>query len=436
MLEPFAHQGADPAVFKLRGDRFGDQYGICRDIDEHMGVSEQMNSRQDNISKPLTGKRRKNPKESGLRIIFAGGGTGGHLFPGIAIAREFENRCPGTRVLFVSSGRPIEEKVLAKTGFETAMIRVEGIKGKSFWSKLKSALILPRGGFGAIALLFRFKPDMVMGLGGYSAGPLIMAAWALRIPRAICEQNQLPGVTNRILSHFSNRIYVSYKDTGLNAPEEKIRIFGNPVRREIIKKLQEERQEARMRKQKFTVLILGGSQGAHGLNMAVVDALGHLAHPNQFRFVHQSGAADAPVVARTYDDRQIAHTTAAFFDDMASLYRDADLVICRSGATTIAEVTIAGCSVIFVPFPHAADNHQVFNAKPLVDEGAAEMILESDLSGRLLAERIEFYAGHPEVLARMKAKIKAFGNPDAAARIVEDVYQLLEKRSVKMLCAA
>jgi UDP-N-acetylglucosamine--N-acetylmuramyl-(pentapeptide) pyrophosphoryl-undecaprenol N-acetylglucosamine transferase len=401
-----------------------------------MGISEQMNSHRFHINDVRTGLDQKDPEKPGLRIVFAGGGTGGHLFPGIAIAQEFETRRPGTRILFVSSGRPIEEKVLAKAGFETAVIRVEGIKGKGLWSKLKSTMILPKGIFGAICLLWRFKPDMVMGMGGYSAGPMILAAWMLRIPRAICEQNKLPGVTNKILSHFSDRIYVSYKDTNLNAPAEKIRVFGNPVRKEIVKKLQDDAKDTQDKKQAFTVLILGGSQGAHGLNMAVVDALAHLGRPEKYRFIHQSGTADEPVVAKAYDEKKIAHTTAAFFYDMASLYREADLIICRSGATTIAEVTIAGCAVIFVPFPHAADNHQVFNAKPLVDEGAAEMILESNLSGKTLSERIEFYAGNPDACAKMKDKIRAFGNPDAAGYIVEDVSQLLETKSVKMLCAA
>jgi UDP-N-acetylglucosamine--N-acetylmuramyl-(pentapeptide) pyrophosphoryl-undecaprenol N-acetylglucosamine transferase len=208
------------------------------------------------------------------------------------------------------------------------------------------------------------------------------------------------------------------------------------VRKEIIKKLQEQETNARSENQGFTVLILGGSQGAHGLNMAVVASLSHLAQPEKFRFIHQSGTTDEPIVAKAYDEKKISHTTAAFFDDMASLYRQADLVICRSGATTIAEVTIAGCVAIFVPFPYAADNHQVFNAKPLVEEGAAEMILESDLSGRMLAGRIEFYAKHPEARIMMKEKIRAFGNPDAADWIVSDVSRLLEAKSVKMLCAA
>jgi UDP-N-acetylglucosamine--N-acetylmuramyl-(pentapeptide) pyrophosphoryl-undecaprenol N-acetylglucosamine transferase len=400
-----------------------------------MGISEQMSSHQADTNDAVAGTDQKNPEKSGLRVIFAGGGTGGHLFPGIAIAREFVCRQSGTRILFISSGRPIEEKVLAKTGFEIAMIRVEGIKGKSLWSKIKSVMILPRGVLESMALLLRFKPDMVMGMGGYAAGPMILAAWILRVPRAICEQNKLPGVTNRILSRFSNRIYVSYKDTEINAPVEKIRVFGNPVRKEIVQKLKKDGKDAQGKNQGFTVLILGGSQGAHGLNMTVVDALGHLAHLENYRFIHQSGSADESVVRKAYDEKKINHTTAAFFDDMASLYREADLVICRSGATTIAEVTIAGSVVIFVPFPHAADNHQVFNAKPLVDEGAAEMILERDLSAKILAKRIEFYAEHPDACAMMKEKIRTFGKPYAAQKIVDDIYELLNQK-IQVPCAA
>jgi len=396
-----------------------------------MGLSKQIKNVSGDTAdhRDILGK--KNLKKSGMRVIFAGGGTGGHLFPGIAIAQEFERTGSGSRILFVSSGRAIEESVLAKTHFEKAAIRVEGIKGKGIWSKLKSVFILPKGLAGAVGLLWRFKPDVVIGMGGYSAGPLIVAAWMLRIPRAICEQNKLPGVTNRLLAHFSDRIYVYYKDTDLKASLDKIRVLGNPVRREIVERLQTagEKQNGADAGRKFVVLILGGSQGAHGINMAVIDALGHLRDPEKYKFIHQSGEVDAEAVRNAYEKRKITNTTAAFFDDMAGLYQEADLVICRSGATTVAEVTIAGCAVIFIPFPHATDNHQVFNAKPLVDEGAAEMILESQISGKLLSERIEFYAGHPDLCSQMKGKIRKFGKPDAAERIVEDIYQLLRKKT-------
>lgn len=375
----------------------------------------------------------------GLRIVFAGGGTGGHLFPAIAIAEEFQRRNSNSRILFVSSGRPIEEAVLSKTGFAKTLIRVEGIKGKRLWVKLKSFIVLPMGLFGSMRLLIQFKPDVVVGMGGYSAGPVIFAAWMLRIARVICEQNKLSGVTNRILAYLADRIYVSYKDTNFSASAEKICVTGNPVRKEIVKRLQMPGKEAMAdgaEKDLFTVLILGGSQGAHGLNMAVVEALSHLNNPERYHFIHQSGVFDEGVVKNAYRERGVAHTTAAFFDDMATLYRKADMVICRSGATTVAEVTIAKSAVIFVPFPAAADNHQVFNAKPLVDEGAAEMILEHQLTGKSLSEKIEFYAAHPEVLLQMKERISKFGKPDAAALVVEDIYRLLERRTTRMKCAA
>ncbi len=396
-----------------------------------MGISKQISSHR-----PLGIQGHEIPKHPGLRVVFAGGGTGGHLFPGIALAKEFEARFPGSRILFVSSGRPIEEKVLSKTGYETAFIQVSGIKGKSLWAKFKSAMILPKGVLTAVALLRKFKPHVVMGLGGYSAGPVILGAWMLGIHRAICEQNQVPGITNKILARFSDRIYVAYTNTPLKAAPEKIRVFGNPVRREIIESLQKAGNDSGGLQKVFTVLILGGSQGAHGLNTALVEAVGHLNHPEQYRFIHQTGEADSAMVQRAYDEKKISHTTVPFFEDMASLYRQADLVVCRSGATTLAEVAIAGCAVIFVPFPHAADNHQVFNAKPLVEAGAAEMILEKDLNGHVLAQRLEFYAKHPEIRAQMKKKIKTFGYPDAAERIVEDVSALMGAKAMTLSCAA
>jgi UDP-N-acetylglucosamine--N-acetylmuramyl-(pentapeptide) pyrophosphoryl-undecaprenol N-acetylglucosamine transferase len=380
----------------------------------------------------MSEEKRTNPP---LGVVFAGGGTGGHLFPAIAIAEEFQDRNPESRILFISSGRPIEEKVLSKTGFEKLIIHVEGIKGKRMWVKLKSLIILPKGLFSAMGLLMRFKPDVVIGMGGYSAGPVILSAWMLRISRVICEQNKLSGVTNRLLSYFADRIYVSYEDTSLTSSAEKIRLTGNPVRKEIVKKLRPH-EKSLTGSQQFTVLVLGGSQGAHGLNRAVIDALQFLKNPGKYFFVHQSGALDEDMVKKAYRENNIAHMAAAFFDDMACLYRSADLVICRSGATTVAEVTIAGSAVIFVPFPHAADNHQVFNAKPLVDAGAAEMILEHQISPKSLSEKIEYYASHPEALAKMKDKIGRFGKPDAAQRIVEDIYQLLAKRMERMQCAA
>ena len=172
-------------------------------------------------------------------------------------------------------------------------------------------------------------------------------------------------------------------------------------------------------------LILGGSQGAHRINMAVIDSVTYLKQSRQFRFVHQTGDRDADEVTKVYRQMQIEAVVAPFFNNMADFYRDADLVICRSGATTIAELTVTGKAVVFIPFPFATDDHQVANARALVDDGAAEMILEKDLNGKIVSERIEYYAQHPDVVGKMKQKIRKFGRPDAAEAIADDIYRII-----------
>ncbi len=209
-------------------------------------------------------------------------------------------------------------------------------------------------------VLIKFGPDVVIGLGGYSAGPVVVAAWLLRIPRVIQEQNVIPGITNRLLARFADLIFTSFPDTAIAAPIEKICFTGNPVRDEIIKAFDASASEKNRR---FTVLILGGSQGARGLNRLVIAALDHLKETDRFRFIHQTGPADLQDAAIAYAEKDIANTTAPFFTDMAALYARADLVICRAGATTVAEIIAAGKPAVFIPFPHATDNHQVYNAQ-------------------------------------------------------------------------
>ncbi len=391
-----------------------------------MGASEK-------IGNPLPAERPNNGPQIAYpcrarRVIIAGGGTGGHLFPGIAIAEALQKRCPQSRILFVSSGRPLEESVLSKTGFEKAVITVEGIKGKTLLAKLRSVVRLPFGFAAALRLLIRFKPHLVIGMGGYSAGPVVMGAWMLRIPRVLHEQNRLPGMTNRILARYVNRIYTSFEDTRLKALPGKMYFTGNPVRAQILSALQGEKtgeSTMRLQNRKFTVLILGGSQGAHSLNMSVVDALEYFKKPETYRFVHQTGTGDVDIVREAYLRKGMECVVAPFFENMAGLYREADLVVCRAGATTVSEVSIAGCAVIFVPFPQATDNHQVHNALGLVSAGAAEMIRQKDLTGEHLKDRIEFYAGHPDQVEAKKKAIQSFGMPDAAARIADDLCRLM-----------
>lgn len=367
-----------------------------------------------------------------MRIIIAGGGTGGHLFPGIAIAEAFMERDKKNEALFVGTGKPFEISILSKTCFMYQSITAEGIKGRGLWNQIVSIAKIPKGVVESVKILKNFKPDLVLGVGGYSAGPVGLGAWLLGIKIVIHEQNILPGITNRILSHFADRIYVSFKNTKVKAfrycgaiSQKKIRVTGNPVRKEILECARNQKIDLGQAKP-FTVLILGGSQGAHSINMAVIEALKHIKEKDKFFFLHQTGAADEEKIKNAYMSHGISCTVKAFFDDMAQQYCRADLIICRAGATTVAEVSAIGKGALFVPYPFAADNHQALNALSLKKAGAAEMILQKDLNGKALAKRIRRYASNPNALEAMSSKIKELGRPDAAKAIVDDCYKLIE----------
>jgi UDP-N-acetylglucosamine--N-acetylmuramyl-(pentapeptide) pyrophosphoryl-undecaprenol N-acetylglucosamine transferase len=370
------------------------------------------------------------------RIVIAGGGTGGHLFPGITIAGEFMRRNPDNSVLFVSSGNAFERATLSSAGYPLKAVRIEGIKGKGLLKKIKAAALIPWSIFSSLRILREFRPDLVVGVGSYAAGPVVVAAKLMRIPSVLHEQNRLPGMTNRLLTRFANRIYVSFESTVTEISAAKVRLTGNPVRAEILqlaalpRPSETDRQDAGNRT--LTILIIGGSQGAHQINLKIVAALNHLKPVDRFRFIHQTGAADEGWVRQAYQSCGIQADVRAFFKDMDRQYQRADLMICRAGATTVAEVTAIGKAVLFIPFPFATDDHQVVNAKALQERGAAEMIEEKDLDARLLAERIQYYAAHRHDLERMARKAKSFGKPEAARLIVDDMYEVMETGNWKL----
>jgi UDP-N-acetylglucosamine--N-acetylmuramyl-(pentapeptide) pyrophosphoryl-undecaprenol N-acetylglucosamine transferase len=366
-------------------------------------------------------------EKSACRIIITGGGTGGHLFPGISIAQGFKKRNAQNQVLFVSRGNDFEKAALEAVGMPLACIPVEGIKARRRWQQMRAMLKLPLSVVKSVWIVWRYKPHIVIGVGSYAAGPVVLAAWLLRKPIALHEQNQLPGITNRILSRFAERIFVSFESSAERfADPHKVRFSGNPVRQEL---LAAAANAAKRLGDRFTVLILGGSQGAHSINEAVVDMLAHLEEKERYHFDHQTGKTDEQKVRQAYRSHQVSATVLPFFNDMADRYAVADLILCRAGATTVAEVTAIGKSVIFIPFPFAADNHQVVNARSLARAGAAEMIEQKDLSGRRLAEKISFYRSHPERLRAMAENAANFGKRDAAEFIVDECYELIEARS-------
>lgn len=360
-------------------------------------------------------------KDLSLTVVFAGGGTGGHLFPAIAIAQEFISRNPENRIIFISSGTPIEVSVLSEYGFFLKIVSAKGIKGRSFFRQLEALSALLRGIWQSVGMLKDLKPDLVIGMGGYASVPVVLGAWLCRVPRVLCEQNILPGIANRFLARIVDRVNVSFEHTLTNLPKDKVRFTGNPVRSEILKAFGQRKDEH----EPFTVLILGGSQGAHAINMAVVDALTALKNEGDLFLIHQTGKADESFVKSAYEKNQIPCRVKAFFKDMGQVYAKADLVICRAGATTVAEISALAKPAVFIPFPYAADNHQVLNARLLCEAGAAQMIYEKDLTGEILAQHIIGMLRERSKLEEMARIASSAGRPDAAKTIVDDCYRLI-----------
>lgn len=365
-----------------------------------------------------------------LKIAIAGGGTGGHLFPGIAVAEEFRRRLPETRVLFLSRGNELERRALAHAGFPLATVAVEGIVGRGRFRQLQALGKLPRAFLQAGRHLLAFRPDLVLGLGSYSAGPVVIAAWLLGTPIALCEQNSRPGTTNRMLARFAARVFVAFPQTVGSFPAGKALWTGNPLRRGVLAARESLSPPPTPLERGFTLLVLGGSQGAHRLNTAMLEALPFLEGVrDRLRVLHQSGAADEEMVRAAYARAGFCARVEAFFHDMGDIYRRADLVVCRAGATTIAEITAVGRPAIFVPFPHAAADHQTENASRLVEAGAAEMIAESELSGERLAGRLLASMQTPALLSERGRRAAELGKPEAASAVVDECLRLIAARS-------
>ncbi len=366
------------------------------------------------------------------RLLVAGGGTGGHLFPGITIAQEFLTRHPQNEVLFVSAGNRFEQDALSRVGFPLKKISVAGLKGRGAWQKVKSLSLIPVGVMQSLWIIRTWRPDLVLGVGSYAAGPVVLAAWLSGIPVVLHEQNILPGITNRALGRFACRIFVSFENTAGGFDPKKVRLTGNPVRRDILAAA-ENRQHppTAPADSPLNILIIGGSQGAHAINMAMIGALSSIAQKERLRVVHQTGSADEAQVSAAYEAGGIEATVKSFFDDMDRQYRSADLIICRAGATTVAEITAIGKAALFIPFPFAADDHQKMNAAALTARGAAEMIDEKDLSAEKLAARISHYIQDRDSLTHMAGAARLLGRPEAAGRIVDDCCRLIEEIPVR-----
>jgi UDP-N-acetylglucosamine--N-acetylmuramyl-(pentapeptide) pyrophosphoryl-undecaprenol N-acetylglucosamine transferase len=352
-----------------------------------------------------------------MRVIFAGGGTGGHLFPGLAVAREFQRRDGGVEILFVGTKQGIEFRVLPKEGFKLETLTVKGIKGRGLRGVLDALYGVPASVLRSLKIIHQFRPDCIVGLGGYASGPLLLAGKLKNIRCAIMEQNLRPGFTNKLLARWVDCVFTAYSQSADYFSGARVIESGNPVRWRELPKIS--------RGEKFSLLIFGGSAGARRINFAVADALKLLTDLSSQLFItHQTGQADFPAIREVYAALPFEAEVTPFIDKMDQAYARADLVLCRAGATTVAELTAFGKAAILVPYPYAIYDHQRGNAQALQELGAGEMILDQELTGALLAERIRGYFTDRGQLERMAAAARAMGRPDAAARIVDECYAL------------
>lgn len=355
------------------------------------------------------------------RVMFAGGGTGGHLFPGIAVAHALVRRHRHASVVFVGTGRGIEARALGLEGFRFEPIRSAGLMGKSPRAIARTVALAPLTLLDAARVLYRARPDLVIGLGGYSAGPVVLLAALAGRSTMLMEQNAVPGMTNRVLGPVVQAAAVSFEATAA-CFGAKAFVSGNPVREAFFDAARVDRLR---RTGPPTVLVLGGSQGAHRLNVALGGAAGTLAAmPGGIRVIHQTGEDDRDWVRGAYGQAGLQARVEAFFEKVHEQMRLADMVVCRAGATTLAEVAAAGLPAVVVPLPTAANDHQRRNAAVLAAAGAAEVIEESDLEGRLIP-RLVALAGDRARRAAMSAAAARLAQPNAVDRVLQRAEQLM-----------
>jgi UDP-N-acetylglucosamine--N-acetylmuramyl-(pentapeptide) pyrophosphoryl-undecaprenol N-acetylglucosamine transferase len=346
------------------------------------------------------------------------------LYPGVALAREIKRRDQNASVVFVGTATGVEARVVPREGFPLELIRVAGLKGKSRLDRVRGLALLPLAAVDAWRVLSRHRPDIVVGVGGFASGPVLLLAAMRGIPTMLLEQNALPGLTNRLLARVVRAAAVTFDDSLRFFPNTGF-VTGNPVRPEFFHTTKEANETADSPPDAARVLIFGGSQGAHALNVAMVEAATRLAAAGVgLAITHQTGERDLALVRQAYDAARLDARVEAFVYDMDRAMKAADFVICRSGATTLSELAAAGRPAILVPLPTATDDHQRKNAEVVARAGGAEILDERELTGEELAKRILGLAHDRERRLRMGRAIRALARPDAAARIADRVWAL------------
>jgi UDP-N-acetylglucosamine--N-acetylmuramyl-(pentapeptide) pyrophosphoryl-undecaprenol N-acetylglucosamine transferase len=353
------------------------------------------------------------------KILIAGGGTGGHLYPGIAVAAEAKKE--GIEVLFVGTARGIETRVVPKEGFNLKLINAGRFKGMGASQKIKTLYSIPAGAAEAARVISAFGPDAVLGVGGYASFPAVLAAKIMGKPVILQEQNAVPGLANKFLGKIADRICLGFQAARSFFPERKCVLTGNPIRLGLLGIKREDALRALgLEQERITLLITGGSGGATKINKAAADALLGLTDMKyKLQFIHQTGERDYEETAAAYEKSGFASRVMPYIYDMAQAYACADLVICRSGALTIAEVTALGKPAVLIPYPFATDNHQEVNARELEDAGAAIVMLDREATGERIAGLVKGLFLNMESLLTMEERSKALGRPQAAAEVLK-----------------
>jgi UDP-N-acetylglucosamine--N-acetylmuramyl-(pentapeptide) pyrophosphoryl-undecaprenol N-acetylglucosamine transferase len=365
-----------------------------------------------------------------MKVMIAGGGTGGHVYPGIAVAEELTETRRDSQVVFVGSRRGLEAQAVPEAGFRIRYIMARGFPRRAWW-RWPAAVITNAIGFvQALWLVLIEQPSVVLGAGGYVSAPVAVASWLLGKPVILQEQNSVPGVANRVLASIASEVHLSFIEArSYFRRKDHLKVSGNPVRKHL---LSGERsvaiQEFGLTPGKPIVFIFGGSLGAHRINEAALEAMRRLKNRVEVQFILQTGRQDFEAVKATVEKEELPARVMPFLRRIHMAYAAADLVVCRSGAMTLAEIAACGTPAILIPYPSAAHDHQVINAGNLVDRGAAAMILDRELTGEKLGNEIAHWLSDRQALSRMSSNARTFNRPDAALKIVRSLEAWADRR--------
>lgn len=347
-----------------------------------------------------------------FRVVISAGGTGGHVFPALALADHLTQLQPSGELLFVGSRGGLEQQLVPARGYRLALLRVAKLRGMGLSGRLRAVGSLPLATAQAVALLRRFAPRVVVGLGGYASAPVVLAAMVVRCPVVLLEQNAIPGTTNRLLARLATAVVIAFRRAARYLPADRTLLLGNPVRPELLAEVGERLPWPP------TLLVLGGSQGARAVNQLVTEAAPRLVQRVAgLRIHHQTGPADAAWVEQRYRDAGIEARVEPFIEQMGPAYREATLVVGRSGATTLAELCVAGLPALLIPYPYAADDHQAANAAELVEAGGAVMCRQASLDPERLAGVLGDLLSDRERLGQMAQAMRASAHPEAGRAI-------------------